>query len=129
MTREREFSRALLESMADGVVACDAEGTLTLFNRTAREWHGMDPMKLPPEEWAKHYDLFCSDGITPLSTEEIPLARAFRGEIVADAGMAIVAKGQALRFILANGSVIRDESGHEARCSRGDARRYRTQAR
>jgi PAS domain-containing protein len=109
--QQQEFSRALLESMADGVVACDAEGGLVLFNRTAKEWHGMDPMRLPSEEWAKHYDLFQSDGTTPLPTEEIPLARAFKGEIVVDAGMAIVVKGQAPRFILANGSVIRDESG------------------
>ncbi|MBA4374353.1 MAG: hypothetical protein C0402_15990 [Thermodesulfovibrio sp.] len=111
LIREREFSRSLLESMADGVVACDAEGTLTLFNRSAREWHGMDPMRLPREEWAKHYNLYRSDGVTPLMTEEIPLARAFKGEIVVDAGMAIVARGRPPRFILANGSVIRDESG------------------
>ncbi|MDD5285955.1 MAG: hypothetical protein PHD54_08855, partial [Desulfuromonadaceae bacterium] len=111
LIRQQEFSLALLESMADGVVACDAEGALTLFNRAAKEWHGMDPMRLPPEEWAEHYDLFRSDGTTPLSTEEIPLARAFKGEIFVDAGMAIVARGQAARFILANGSVIRDECG------------------
>ncbi len=111
LIRQQEFSRALLESMGDGVVACDAEGALVLFNRAAKEWHGMDPRRLPPEEWAKHYDLFQSDGLTPLPTEEIPLARASKGEIVVDAGMAIVAKAQAPRFILANGSVLRDESG------------------
>lgn len=111
LTREKEFSHCLLESMADGVAACDAEGFLTLFNRTAREWHGLDPMELPPEEWAQHYDLFRSDGITPLPTNEIPLARALMGEIVRDAGMAIKAKGQPIRFILANGSVVRDEGG------------------
>jgi PAS domain-containing protein len=111
LIRQQEFSLALLESIADGVVACNAEGVLTLFNRTAKEWHGMDPMRLPPEEWARHFDLFRADGITPLPTDEIPLARAFNGENLVDAGMAIVARGQAARFILANGSVIRDESG------------------
>lgn len=109
--QEREFGRSLLESMVDGVVACDADGTLTLFNRTAREWHGMDPMRLPPEEWAKQYDLYGADGTTPLLVEEVPLARAFRGETVVDAGMAIRAKGRDARFILANGSVIKDAEG------------------
>ncbi|MDD5106012.1 MAG: MASE3 domain-containing protein, partial [Desulfuromonadaceae bacterium] len=113
VTREKEFSHSLLDSMADGVVACDAGGTLTLFNRSAREWHGLDPLRLPPEEWAQHFDLFHPDGITPLLTDEIPLARAFRGEIVRDAGMAIKAKGQPVRFILANGSVILDETGQK----------------
>jgi PAS domain S-box-containing protein len=107
LTKEREFSRSLLDSMADGVVACDAEGTLTMFNRTARQWHGLDSMQLAQEEWAQHYDLFRADGVTPLPTEEIPLAIAFNGEEFKDVGMAIVAKGQAPRFILANGSVIK----------------------
>lgn len=113
LTRETEFSRCLLESMADGVVACDADGMLTLFNRSARTWHGLAPLRLPPCEWARHYDLFRPDGITPLPTDEIPLARAFRGEIVRDAGMAIKAKEQPIRFILANGSVILDEAGQK----------------
>lgn len=113
LTREREFNRCLLDSMADGVVACDAEGALTLFNRAAREWHGIDPMRLPQEEWTSHYDLFRADGLTPLPTTEIPLAMAFKGEAVQDAGMAIVARGQPPRFILANGSVIKDALGHK----------------
>lgn len=113
LIREREFSRCLLESMADAVIACDADGVLTLFNRSARKWHGMDPLRLPPEEWSRQYDLFRTDGTTPLSTDEIPLARAFRGEMVRDAGMAIKAKGQPIRFILANGSVIKDEAGQK----------------
>jgi len=111
LTGEKEFSHCLLESMADGVVACDANGILTLFNRSARDWHGMDPLRLPPSEWSQHYDLFRADGITPLPTDEIPLARAFRGESVRDAGMAIKTKGHPIRFILANGSVILDEAG------------------
>lgn len=113
LTQQREFNRCLLDSMADGVVACDAYGTLTLFNRTARQWHGLDQMCLPPEEWAQHYNLFRADGATPLPAEDIPLALAFKGEVVKDAGMAIVAEGQAPRFILANGSVVMDASGHK----------------
>jgi DNA-binding response OmpR family regulator len=50
--REQEFARTLLDNITDGVVACDAKGTLVLFNRAAREWHGMDALALPPEEWA-----------------------------------------------------------------------------
>ncbi|MEW6220639.1 MAG: MASE3 domain-containing protein, partial [Thermodesulfobacteriota bacterium] len=113
LTRERIFSHGLLEGMADGVVACDADGHLALFNRTAREWHGVEPLRLPATEWTRQYNLFRADGITPLPTEEIPLARAFRGEMVRDAGMAIVAAGQPPRHILANGSVITDPAGRK----------------
>lgn len=113
LVREREFNRCLLDSMADGVVACDENGVLVLFNRTAREWHGLDPMGLSKEEWARHYDLYRADGTTPLSTEEIPLAMAFNGETVKDAGMAIVVGDQPPRFILANGGLITDVEGHK----------------
>ncbi|MBJ6752049.1 MASE3 domain-containing protein [Geomonas anaerohicana] len=111
--REQEFSRCLLESIADGVVACDAEGMLTLFNRTAREWHGLDPMHLPPEQWSRHYDLFRADGVTPMTTEEIPLARAFNGEVVCDAGMTIRAQGQPSRHVVANGNTIIGAAGEK----------------
>jgi len=110
-SRERDFSRALLESMSDGVVACDAQGMLTLFNRTARAWHGADPMQLPAAAWPTQYDLFHADGVTALAPEDVPLARAFRGERVVDAEMAIAAKGQPVRYIVANGSVIANDQG------------------
>ena len=100
--REQEFQRALLENLADGVVACDAQGKLILFNQVAREWHGMDPLAIPPEEWGEHYNLYGPDGKTPLPTESIPLLRSFRGETLRDIEMAIVAKGQPPRHILAS---------------------------
>ena len=33
LTREREFLTAMLDSLKEGIVACDADGNLTLFNR------------------------------------------------------------------------------------------------
>lgn len=113
LQREQEFTNALLQSAADGVVACDEEGRLVLLNRSAREWHGMDPLALPPEEWARHYDLYEADGQTPLLTEAIPLVRAFRGENIRDVGMAIVAKGRPPRFVLASGGPFFDAQGRK----------------
>jgi rsbT co-antagonist protein RsbR len=110
---EQEFCRVLLEHLPDGVVACNSEGALILFNKTSRDWHGMDAMKQPPEEWASCYDLFGPDGETPLATEQIPLVRAFRGEHVRDAGMVIVARGQEPRHILSSGEPILDLNGRQ----------------
>jgi PAS domain S-box-containing protein len=101
--REQEFARTLLDNITDGVVACDAQGTLVLFNRTAREWHGMDALALPPEEWGRHYSLYGPDGAMPLPTKDIPLVRAFRGETIHDVGMTVIAQGQPPRHLLAAG--------------------------
>ena len=111
LRREQEFSRVVVENISEGVVACDADGILTLFNRTAREWHGVDSRAVPPEEWASLYDLYSSDGVTPLPTEYIPLLRAVRGESVRGAGMAIVAKGQPPRYVVASGDPLFDVTG------------------
>ena len=113
LRREQEFSRVVVENISEGVVACDADGTLTLFNRAAREWHGVDPRAVPSEEWASLYDLYGSDGVTPLPTENIPLLRAFRGECVREAGMTIMAKGQPPRYVLASGDPLFDVAGRK----------------
>lgn len=111
LAREAEFSRMLLESLAEGVVACDGDGALVLFNEVARRWHGLDPASVSPEEWASRYDLFSADGATPLPVDRIPLVRALRGERVDDAAITIRPPGRPLRHILASGGPIRDAAG------------------
>lgn len=110
---QQELNRLTLENLAEGVVACDANGNLFLFNKTARDWHGADPMRVPQEEWAKYYDLYEGDGVTPLVLERIPLIRAFNGERVRNAEMSIVRKGSKPRFVLASGEPIMDDRGEK----------------
>jgi PAS domain S-box-containing protein len=107
----REFQRAMLESLQEGIVACDAEGRLSLFNRASRELHGLDREDLPPDAWVERYRLLGADGRTPLTTDEVPLFRAFRGEVVRDSEMVIAAEGTDPITVSANGQPIHDEHG------------------
>lgn len=66
LSREREFLATVLNSLKEGIVACDAEGNLTLFNQATRELHGITEEELSPEEWAGHYNLYQADGSTPM---------------------------------------------------------------
>jgi len=111
LRRAEEQRRVLLENLSDGVVACDAAGTLTLFNRAARDWHGHDAAPLGPEAWPARYDLCESDGTTPLVPEDVPLARAFRGETVRDARMAIAVPGRPVRHVLSSGGPLLTPDG------------------
>ena len=36
----------------DGIVACDAEGVLTVFNHAARELHGRPVSPISADDWA-----------------------------------------------------------------------------
>ncbi|MBF0619999.1 MAG: PAS domain S-box protein [Candidatus Omnitrophica bacterium] len=105
------FSQAILENMEAGVVACDAAGNLVLFNRVAREWHGLDPRAIPQDEWARYYNLYMEDGVAPMMVETIPLLRAFRGEAVQNVEMVIAAEGKLQRQIVANATPIHDAAG------------------
>ena len=108
---ERKFNAAVLENIDAGVVACNEKGELVLFNRVARAWHGLDPMKIPQKEWAGHYDLYLEDGVTPMDINTVPLARAFRGEEVHSVGMVIAAKGQPKHHLITNAGPIKGEGG------------------
>ncbi|HYF66301.1 MAG TPA: PAS domain-containing protein [Herpetosiphonaceae bacterium] len=114
LQQEQEFTRVLLDNLADGVVACNADGHLILFNQAARQWHNLDPDEaLAPEKWADKYNLYEADGKTPLAVGGIPLIRAFNGESLRQVGMAIAAHSQPLRFIEASGAPLHDRSGRK----------------
>lgn len=74
---QQEFTDAVLETIDVAVVAADADGRLTLFNRAARDWHGLDAdPTVAPDDQAARYSLFAADGVTPLTADEIPLHQA-----------------------------------------------------
>jgi len=111
LAHERAFLAATLESLSDGVVACDAAGNLALFNRATRILHGLPEEPLRPDEWASRYNLYAADGTTPLTLEQIPLVRALRGEEVVDAPMVIAPVNGPARTISAAGRPIRAADG------------------
>ncbi|MFI7598156.1 ATP-binding protein [Actinoplanes sp. NPDC049681] len=79
---ERAFLAALLDSLDSGVAACDATGTLALFNQALRDLLGADEQPLPADRWAEVYGLYAADGQTLMPTDQVPLARAHAGEQV-----------------------------------------------
>ena len=111
LIQEREFYRAMLNSLTEGIVACDAEGKLTMFNEAAHEFHGHDAAPIRPDGWAHRYGLYRSDGHMELATNDIPLFRALNGELVRDAEMVIVHDNGTRRTLMANGQAFYDDSG------------------
>jgi PAS domain S-box-containing protein len=89
LQKEREFLAALVENVSDGIVSCDADGFITLFNGTTREFHGLPAEAIPAERWAEHFDLYLPDGKTLMQKEQIPLFRALQEGFVRDAEMVI----------------------------------------
>ena len=111
LAAERKFTHALLESLQEGIAACDAQGTLTLFNQATRDFHGLPEQPLPPELWSAHFDLYEADGFTPMRTQDIPLFRALQGDVVRDAEVVIAPKlGPARAFRVSGQAIYSAES-------------------
>ena len=113
LEKEREFLKAVLHNVQEGIVACNAEGIPTVFNRATREFHGLPEQPIPAEQWAEHYDLYLPDGRTPMEKEDIPLVRALAGETVRDIEMVIAPKHGPARAVLASGEAIFDSHGQK----------------
>jgi len=114
LQEEREFLRALIENVGDAIVACDAHGVITLFNRVTREFHGLPGDPIPADQWAEHFDLYLPDGTTRMPREQIPLFRALHEGAVRDAEMVIAPKGGTVRRVLSSGQAFYDATGAKA---------------
>jgi PAS domain S-box-containing protein len=111
LSRQQAFMESVLDSISDGIVACDERGSLNYFNHAARDIHGMLRETLPAEEWARHYRLYRADGMTLMSRDEVPLARAYRGERFRDQVMVARRENGERRVLLCAGQPMLDKMG------------------
>lgn len=110
---DRKFSNQLhrevlldtiLNTVEVGMVACDKKGRLTLFNRAAREWHGLPKKDIPQEEFPAFYNLYEPDEKTLFSYEKIPLVQVFREGKIDFPDMFIKPRNGKPRHITCNGA-------------------------
>ena len=73
--------QSVLNSMAEGLIAADEQGTFILWNPAAEEILGLGPATLSPGGWSAHYGTFLPDMITPFPDEQNPLLLAIAGEV------------------------------------------------
>ena len=113
LQQEQDFLKAILNNVQAGIVACDADGILTVFNQAAKDVHGLPQQPVPPERWADYYNLYLPDGKTRMNTEDIPLFRALQGENVRNVEMMIVPQQGTARMLLATGQAIIAPNGEK----------------
>jgi phosphoserine phosphatase RsbU/P len=77
--------REVIDGMADGVMVAGADGRVLLVNTVAHRLLGVGVPDVPPAEYPAVYGLFLPDMVTAYPAEQLPLARAVRGESVPEA--------------------------------------------
>jgi phosphoserine phosphatase RsbU/P len=101
-----------VQQVAEGVIIVDRDGRFLLWNTAAEAMIGLGPVASPPADWPSVYGCYRPDGVTPCPAEELPLARAIRGERVQEAEIFIrnarVPEG---RWISVNSGPLHDDDG------------------
>jgi PAS domain S-box-containing protein len=80
---ERRHSRLMtniLESLRDGIIVADTNGRILTANLAAAAVAGKEAKHIPPSAWSEAYGLFVPGTETLFPPDELPLARAIRGE-------------------------------------------------
>lgn len=76
---EHQILHYIHNRMSDGVMIAASNGDFVLYNTAATKITGIEPPKLPPEQWVQAYGCFREDRVTLFNTNELPLVRALYG--------------------------------------------------
>ena len=108
--REERFLQVLLDTLEEGIVACDAEGRITVFNPSARRLHGLgedvEPIGCIPSDQG----LRRADG-SPMAQRENPLIRAMSGEQLRDVELVLQSEAGDRRKVSVNAQALVDDEG------------------
>ncbi len=108
LKNKNDLLEAVLDNMAGGVIACDASGKLTLFNRTVTKMYGkMIKTKMFLSDWSAQHPLFKGDSNQELTLEEYPLYRALQGETIKDVEIITQDSKGAKHTLLVDGQQLR----------------------
>ncbi len=82
LERQTGILQSILDSMGDGVVVADTEGTFLVFNPAAQQVLGNRGFAGGVDQWAEHYGLYLPDGVTLYPSDQLCFVRAIHGESV-----------------------------------------------
>jgi sigma-B regulation protein RsbU (phosphoserine phosphatase) len=82
LPQEKETLRAILNSLTDGVIVADQDGEFLFFNPAAKKILEIGSKDITPANLTSTCDWYRTDKVTLYPPEQLPLARAIRGEEV-----------------------------------------------
>ena len=82
LIKENETLQSILNSLSEGVIVANKDGIFLYFNPVAESILGIGLQNINSEEWASVYGTYYPDKVTPYLSEQLPLARAIKGEQV-----------------------------------------------
>lgn len=109
---QNQFIHAVLDNTSEGIIACDDNAKITVFNRAIQDIYGHSIIDNDPENWGKDYQLFKADGKTELQLTENPLYIAYSSGEVKSQEVLICPENKPARRVICSGSRFFTSSGH-----------------
>jgi two-component system, cell cycle sensor histidine kinase and response regulator CckA len=103
--------QSVLDSMSEGLVVADTHGNFVIWNPTASKLLGLGAANVRIEEWSHHYGVYLPDMVTPIPSEQLPLARAIHGETSTTVMFVRNAELAEGTFLEAYASPLKDKGG------------------
>jgi diguanylate cyclase (GGDEF)-like protein/PAS domain S-box-containing protein len=108
--RSEQFLSVLLDTLEEGIVACDADGRITVFNPAARRLHALDDYDDPIGSVPTTRGFTWPDG-TELEPDENPLLLAMSGRTLRDFEVLLESEDSDPRNVSVNGQPLLDDEG------------------
>jgi PAS domain S-box-containing protein len=84
LRRHARLMNNVLESLNDGVIVADRHGKILFANQVAAAVAGTARPDVSPSDWSEQHGFFVPGTDQPFPPDELPLARAIRGESIDD---------------------------------------------
>ncbi|WP_293127515.1 PAS domain-containing protein [Microcoleus sp. bin38.metabat.b11b12b14.051] len=110
LQEQTKLLQVIIDSIGDGLILANQQGEFVLFNRAAVGMFGPLTNEKSSEEWSSTYGLFLADQKTLFPDEELPLARAIKGEYVNDVEVFVRRENAESRWVSISGYPVVDIS-------------------
>ncbi|MEG4453686.1 PAS domain-containing protein [Microcoleus sp. N9_A1] len=110
LQEQTKLLQVIIDSIGDGLILANQQGEFVLFNQAAEGIFGQLTNEKSPREWSRTYGLFLADKKTFFPENELPLARAIKGEYVNDVEVFVCHPHAESRWISISGYPVVDTS-------------------
>jgi len=107
---EKEFLNAMLDNLEDGIIACDAEGRITVLNHSLQKYMNATKENITVDDLLDCFSLSTMDD-QAINKENFPLKLALNGERVRGTELIMQFKNNESREVVIDGQIIINSDG------------------
>lgn len=110
ISNKKEFLNAMLDNLEDGIIACNAEGRITVLNHTIQKYINSDKSNKTINNILDYFSFYTTNN-KPINPEDFPLKRALNGERVRAVELLMHIKNNGIRNVVIDGQKIINSEG------------------